>query len=66
MLGVTLEVRRGIFQARVFWQRLLGITVGHDEEMVRNYIINQIQNNRRKENDSQGKLFPDGKISQMK
>ncbi|MCM8536262.1 MAG: transposase, partial [Lentisphaeraceae bacterium] len=43
-----------------FWARGYFVTtVGHDEETVRNYIINQEKNDKKKDDDNQENLFPD-------
>ena len=48
------------FSGESFWARGYFVTtVRHDEEMVRNYIKNQEQNDRKQDDDNQGKLFPD-------
>ena len=48
------------FSGESLWARGYFVTtVGHDEEMVRNYIKNQEVNDKKKDDNNQGKLFPD-------
>ena len=52
--------RKKNFSGESFWARGYFVTtVGHDEETVRNYIINQEKNDKKKDDDNQEDLFPD-------
>ena len=52
--------RKKNFSGESFWARGYFVTtVGHDEETVRNYIINQEKNDKKKDDDNQENLFPD-------
>ncbi|MCH2206741.1 MAG: IS200/IS605 family transposase [Lentisphaerales bacterium] len=52
--------RKKNFSGESLWARGYFVTtVGHDEETVRKYIINQGKNYKKKDDDNQADLFPD-------